>query len=87
MLSKLSSNLNFENVFEFFGEDVVITGITHFTPNGTIKSFEILKIRISEPSDSYFEKIPLPIFPEFKLHEIENKSKFKDFKLSKLFGQ
>ncbi len=85
--AQLSANLNFEDIFEFFGEDVVITGLAHFTPNGTIKSFEILKIRISEPTDSYFEKIPTPIFPEFRMDKIENKSKANGSRLSKLFGQ
>lgn len=84
--AQLSTNLNFDDIFEYFGEDVVITGMAHFTPNGTIKSFEILKIRISNPSDSYFEKIPTPIFPEFQISEIE-KSKYNGSKLSKLFGK
>lgn len=85
--AQLSSQLNFKDIFNFFGEDVVITGYAHFTPKGTIKSFEILKIRIAEKGDAFFEAIPTPIFPEFQLNEPELRLKNKGSKLSKLFGQ
>lgn len=84
--AQLSNNLNFDEIFKFFGEDVVITGNAHFTPNGAVKSFEIQKIRIANENDSYFEKLPIPIFPEFELTNQVQKN-YQGTKISKIFGQ
>lgn len=85
--AQLSQNLNFDDILKYFGEEVVITGLAHFTPSGSVKSFEILKIRISNQNDSYFEKIPSPIFPEFQTKDLVSKTNYQGTKFDKIFGK
>lgn len=85
--AQLSSTISFDDLFQYFGKDVVITGYAHFTPDGTVKSLEIDKIRMSTQNDSYFDRIPTPIFPEFQLEEEQSKYQYNSTKLDNIFGK
>ena len=85
--AKLSETVQFDDVFELFGEDVSISGVANFNPAGKISSFEITAIKKAASGDHFFRNIPQPIFKEFDLKRLSDKKEYRESDLNKLIGQ
>ncbi len=85
--AKLSEDLAFNDVIEFFGKAVVVIGIANFNPAGKMNSFEITSIQQADSDDDYFRKMPQPIFQEFDLKRIAKQQNYKGTDLGKLLGK
>lgn len=85
--AKLSDSLHFDDVFEFFGQDVSISGIANFNPARNITSFEIIAIKKAESVDEYFRNIPQPIFEEFDLNRVAESKDYRGTDTGKILGK
>lgn len=87
MRAKLSDKLNFDDVLELFGEDVILSGVANFNPAGKINSFEIQSIKKASSEDDYFRNIPQPIFKEFDLQRVVEAKRYKGTNIEELIGK
>ncbi len=85
--AQLSDKLNFDDLFELFGEDVSISGIANFNPAGKISSFEIQAIKKAAPEDDYFRNLPQPTFKEFDLMRIVEEQEYRGSNLDNVIGK
>lgn len=85
--AKLSEKLNFDDVFQLFGEEVSISGEANFNPAGKITSFEIQAIKKADSSDEYFRNLPQPIFKEFDLKRIVEAKAYRGSNIDKVMGK
>ncbi len=85
--AKLSEKLNFDDVFQLFGEEVSISGEANFNPAGKITSFEIQAIKKAESEDEYFRNLPQPIFKEFDLKRIVEAKGYRGSNIDKVMGK
>lgn len=85
--AKLSEKIQFDDVFQLFGQDVSVSGIANFNPAGKISSFEITAIKKAESEDDYFRSMPQPIFKEFNLKRIKTENEYQSTNIENLIGK
>jgi len=73
------SNLNIKKLKNFFGENVKITGLAHFKPDGNLKYIEILDIQIAKGEEKSIEELTLPIFEDIDLKRLAKEQDWQGF--------
>ncbi len=77
----LSGKLKINQLTEFFGNEVTVTGMAHYNPLGNVTSLEISGFKKTDKKDKFFEQIPKPLFEETDLKRIIETQKYKGFNI------
>lgn len=86
----LSDKLKTNELKDFFGSELTVTGIAHFNPLGQITSLEINGFKSADKKEKYFEQVPKPLFEETDLKRISEVQKYKGYstdKVKKITGE
>ncbi len=80
----LDEQLIIEQLTEFFGKPITVTGIANYNPSGTITSFEISAYKAADTNEPWFTQLPKPIFEETNLQRIIETQNYKGYKPQKV---
>lgn len=79
VFAKESNIIN--NIVEFMGKDITISGIAHFKPNGQLSFIDIQEFKKFSDTDKYFSKKPIAIDTvQQLLFQVEKKNKSNPLK-------
>jgi hypothetical protein len=83
----LTSEIQFQEVSEYFGQRVTLDGIANFKPSGNVSTIEIRKVRLANGTDDWFTKKPTPIKEQLDFKELRTKQKYKGTNLNNVIGE
>lgn len=86
----LTDKLKMNELKDFFGSELTVTGTAHYNPLGHITSLEITGFKNADKKEKYFEQAPKPLFEETDLKRISETQKYKGYsteKVKKITGE
>lgn len=83
----LSEQMAMNEAKSYFGEEVTVDGWAHFNPKGQVTSVEVSHIRLAEPSDGYFKRIPSPIQQQMMVKDVAREQNYKGTSIDRILGK
>lgn len=80
----LTDRLRINDLKEFLGTVVTVTGTAHYSPLGNITSLEIVGFKEVDKKEKYFEHLPHPLFQETDLKRIAETQKYQGYNAEKV---